>query len=99
MVQSSISPIQDALRLTLAGEVSVREKASGLTSEFPLPGVALKGVALHDGALTIELEDPQHKTSGGACRASVLRAQIEATAKQFPEVTSVRFIPDTLFQP
>lgn len=95
----TITPIQDAIRLLLKGELTAQERASGVTTEFPLPGVALNGATLRNGQLTLEFTDPQNRTGGGSCRVGILWAQIEATAKQLPEVTSVRFIPEELFQP
>lgn len=94
------TPLQDAIRLLLRGELTAEEKASGITTEFPLGGVSLVGASLSSsGNLTLALADPQARTSGGACRAQVLRAQVEATARQFPEVKSVTFSPGTVFQP
>lgn len=94
------TPLQDALRLMLAGNLTAAEKSAGITTEFPLPGVSLISATLPaNGALTISLADPLNKTSGGACRAQVLRAQVEATAKQFSQVRSVTFSPATVFQP
>ncbi|MCU0653511.1 MAG: GerMN domain-containing protein [Candidatus Pacebacteria bacterium] len=93
------TPIQDAIRLLLAGRTTDKEREAGITTEFPLAGVKMKGANLKDGVLTLEFADPQNKTSGGACRAGILWFQIEATAKQFPEVKEVRFIPETIFQP
>ena len=98
-IPSTSTPIQDAVRLLLRGEVSDEEKAQGVTSEFPLPGVALSAASLEDGVLTLTFDDPGNRTSGGSCRAGILWFQIEATAQQFPEVTSVRFMPEELFQP
>jgi spore germination protein GerM len=68
-------------------------------TEFPLTGVTLTSASLSNGILTLTFNDPQNRTSGGSCRVSVLRAQIEATAKQFGGVNSVRFMPANLFQP
>lgn len=94
------TPLQDAVRLLLRGELSAQEKSSGITTEFPLPDVTLTSASLSSsGALTLALADPNARTSGGACRAQVLRAQVEATARQFSEVKSVRFSPATVFQP
>ncbi len=93
------TPIQEAIKLLLRGEISEEEDAQGITSEFPLPGVMLVGASLNNGVLTLEFTDPQNKTGGGSCRVSILWHQIEATAKQFSEVKSVRFIPEELFQP
>ncbi len=94
------TPLQDALRLMLTGNLTAAEKSAGVTTEFPLSGVSLISATLPaNGALTISLADPLNKTSGGACRAQVLRAQVEATAKQFSQVKSVTFSPATVFQP
>jgi len=75
------------------------ELAAGLTSEYPLSGLRLSSLSLENGILTIELADPENRTSGGACRAGILRAQLEATATQFPEVDSILIQPEELFQP
>lgn len=94
------TPLQDTLRLMLTGNITAAEKSAGITTEFPLSKVSLVGATLPaSGALTISLADPLNKTSGGACRAQVLRAQVEATAKQFSSVKSVTFSPATVFQP
>lgn len=93
------TPIWDAINLLLKGDLTESEKQAGIAWEFPLPGLALKGVNLAGGILVLEFADPQNKTSGGACRAGVLWFQIEATARQFAGVRQVRFIPETLFQP
>lgn len=93
------TPIQDAIRLLLKGGLTDAERAVGITTEFPLAGVELKGANLQNGVLTLEFIDPNNSTGGGACRVGILWFQIEATAKQFPGVSSVRFIPEELFQP
>ncbi|MBI2625383.1 MAG: GerMN domain-containing protein [Candidatus Nealsonbacteria bacterium] len=86
-IPTTQTPIQDTVKLLLS---------SGLAD---LEGVSLKGASLKDGFLTLEFEDPKNKTVGGACRVGILWFQIEATAKQFPEVQQVRFLPEELFQP
>lgn len=93
------TPIQDAINELLKGKLTPQEKASGVTTEFPLPGVSLKGANLKNGVLTLEFTDLQNKTGGGSCRVGILWFQIEATAKQFAGVESVLFKPDELFQP
>ena len=93
------TPIQDAVNLLIKGELTDEEIAAGITTEFPLAGLELKGANLADGVLTLEFADPQNKTGGGSCRVGILRAQIEATAKQFEGVGDARFIPEELFQP
>jgi hypothetical protein len=93
------TPIQDAVRLLLLGGLTDSERDAGITTEFPLLGVELKGAVLKDGALTLEFSDPNNRTGGGSCRVGILWHQIEATARQFPEVSSVKFMPEELFQP
>lgn len=93
------TPIQNTIRLLLQGPLTQNERAQGITTEYPLPGVTLSGASLQNGTLTLTLSDPNNRTSGGACRAGVLWYQIEATALQFPEVRSVRFLPEDIFQP
>jgi hypothetical protein len=93
------TPIQDTIRLLLRGELTEEEKARGIETEYPLAGLSLEGAALKDGVLTLEFFDPQNKTSGGSCRVGILWFQVEETAKQFPEVREVRFLPEELFQP
>lgn len=75
------------------------ELAAGLTSEYPLSGLQVLSLSLKEGGLTLELADPENRTSGGACRAGILRAQLEATLSQFPGVNAVVIEPEYLFQP
>ena len=93
------TPLKESIELLLEGALTPEEKASGITTEFPLEGVALKSASITDGTATLTFDDPQRKTSGGSCRVSVLAAQIIATAKQFPTVQDVRLLPEELFQP
>jgi hypothetical protein len=95
----SKTPIKDSIELLLKGELTSYERANGFETEYPLPGVKLKSASVKDSVLTLAFLDPENKTSGGACRATILWLQIEETAKQFTEVSSVRFTPDSLFQP
>ena len=93
------TPIQDTIKLLLLGELTEEEKAQGIDTEYPLEGLSLKGASLKDGVLTLEFDDSQNRTVGGSCRVGILWFQIEATAKQFPEVQQVRFLPEEIFQP
>lgn len=93
------TPLQDTLRLLLKGELTAAERAKGITTEFPLPGLELQKAVVTESAATLTFADPRNKTTGGSCRVSVLWAQIEATVKQFTGDTPVRFSPDSLFQP
>ncbi len=93
------TPIQDTIKLLLSGELTEEERAQGISTEYPLEGLSLKGASSKDGVLTLEFDDPNNKTVGGSCRVGILWFQIEATAKQFPEVQEVRFLPEEIFQP
>lgn len=95
----SQTPIQDTINLLLLGNVTQEEKEEGFSPMFPLEGVKLVGANLREGILTLRFEDPFNITGGGSCRVRLLWAQVEKTAKQFPEVQEVRFLPEELFQP
>lgn len=91
--------LEETLRLLIDGRLSGEEKESGITTEFPLNEFTLMSADIYEGTAIITFLDPLNIASGGACRVSVLRAQVEATAKQFPGVDTVRIEPNTLFQP
>ncbi|MBC7194144.1 MAG: GerMN domain-containing protein [Caldisericia bacterium] len=91
--------IEDTIKLLIEGKLTDEEKAKGITTEFPLEGFKLLKSELKNGVLTLTFDDPYFKSSGGACRAKILWIQIEYTAKQFPEVKEVKFLPEELFQP
>lgn len=93
------TPIQDTIRLLLSGNLTNEERVQGIKTEYPLDGFSLKGASLNNGVLTLEFNDSQNKTVGGSCRVGIFWFQIEATAKQFPEVSQVRFLPEESFQP
>ena len=92
--------IEKTINLLLQGNLTQSEKAMGISTEFPLEGLELENSSLDDdGNLTLTFKDPQNRTSGGSCRTGVLWNQIEATAMQFSQVKSVKFMPEELFQP
>lgn len=93
------TPIGDTIRLLLRGELTDDERAQGIRAGYPLAGLEFTGAALHDSVLTLGFNDPQHATSGGSCRVSILWSQIEVTAKQFSGIHEVHFSPESLFQP
>lgn len=93
------TPIQDTINLLLSGNLTSSEKAQGISTEYPLQGLSLTAASLNSGVLTLTFNDPNNKTGGGSCRVGILWFQIEATAKQFSGVSSVRFMPEELFQP
>ncbi len=89
----------DAVRQVLDGRLTVAEREEGLVTEFPLEGVHLKSVTILNGTAVVAIDDPQFRTSGGACRATIMRLQVEKTLLQFPHISAVRFEPESLFQP
>lgn len=91
--------LAEAVNLLLLSNISSEERKLGLQSEFPLLGVTLTNAVITDGVAILTFSDPQNMTGGGSCRVSILRAQIEATARQFKEVQSVQILPEELFQP
>ncbi|MDQ5962732.1 MAG: hypothetical protein QG653_539 [Patescibacteria group bacterium] len=95
----TMSPIQNTLAILLKGELTDDEKSRGITTQFPLEGVSIQDISFIDGKLVLTFNDPQFKTSGGACRANILRMQIEKTVKQFETVKSVLLKPNEAFQP
>ena len=98
-IPRTITPLRASIDLLLKGELTAQEKADGLTTEFPLPGFSLETASIVDREAVLSFNDPQNSSSGGSCRAGILRFQIEATAKQFPTVDSASFLPEELFQP
>ncbi len=93
------TPLEDTIHLLLKGTRTMEELRAGMVSHFPLEGLILTGISSRDGVYTLAFNDPLYKTSGGACFVSILRAQVEMTARQFPGVQSVTFTPSHLFQP
>lgn len=98
-IPKTTTPLQEAIKLLLLGTITTQEHNSGIESEFPLEGLTLTAATLTNGNATLTFDDPKHKTVGGSCRTAILWRQIEATAKQFSTVKSVRFLPEELFQP
>lgn len=94
----SETPIQDTVNQLIKGELSMLEKAAGFTTEFPRAGFELKGANLKNGVLTLDFPEIPGFTDGGSCRVNLLQAQIEKTAKQFPEVKQVEYT-NILWQP
>jgi len=95
VITKTITPLKASIELLL--QESPREE--GLINELPQTGVTLKSATIQNGVATLTFSDPLYQTSGGSCKVSVMRNQIEATAKQFPTVQSVRIVPETAFQP
>jgi spore germination protein GerM len=98
IIATTNTPIQDAIKLLIMGELTYGEKSAGFTTEFPNNKFRLFGADLKDGVLTLDFPEVPGFTEGGSCRVGLLQAQIEKTAKQFPEVKEVKYTK-ILFQP
>lgn len=92
-------PIRETIELLLQGEIRPEEEDEGFSTEFPHPEFKLKDMNLEDGTLTLTFTEVPGFSSGGSCRVTLLRAQVEKTALQFPEVEEVKIEPASIFQP
>ncbi|MEI7640577.1 MAG: hypothetical protein WCJ46_03585 [bacterium] len=91
--------IDSAIKLLMEGKLTEAEMRHGFTSEFPNASFKYLGHFYDKDSVVLKFEDPKDFTSGGACRASLLRYQFEKTVKQFTKTKNIKFLPDTLFQP
>lgn len=74
-----------ALTELLAGP-NTKETQESWSTSIP-SGVMVKSLTIVDGIAKVTFSS--NLESGGSCRVSLIRAQIEATLKQFPTVTTV----------
>lgn len=92
--------LRDTITYLLQGVLSADEKKIGFTTEFPNKDFRLLSTNLDaDWVLTLEFTDVPGFTDGGSARMLIMANSIIKTAKQFPGVTKVVFVPETLFQP
>ncbi len=92
--------LTETVQLLLEGELTEEDTALGVKANFPLTRFSLLSSTLDSkGVLTLTFDDPRKSSSGGSCRVSILRAQIEATARQFDGVIQVNLKPDDVLQP
>jgi spore germination protein GerM len=98
-IPQSLDRVEKSIELLISGSITEEDKKAGLSTEFPLEGLELKKVKVEDEVAILEFSDRLSRTSGGSCRVSILRAQIEATAKQFRSVKEVKILPEEIFQP
>ncbi|MFA6130776.1 MAG: Gmad2 immunoglobulin-like domain-containing protein [Patescibacteria group bacterium] len=93
---------------TNVAELALSELLSGPTSEWATTVVpnftTIKSVSVKNGVATVEFESPDiNEWSGGSCRVTAMRAQIEKTLMQFDTVdsvvVSVNGEEETIFQP
>lgn len=99
-ISSSNNLIKDTINLLLQWQLTKEEVALWFQTQFPNKDFFLKNLTLNaDGSLVLEMSEVPWFTSGWSARQILLKVSIEKTAKQFPEVKSVKFVPETLFQP
>lgn len=85
-VPKTITPARTALDLLLAGPTEA-EKEEGFVSNIP-SGVTLRNIVIEDNLARVDF-NKNNWPSGGSCRMSAIRSQIENTLKQFPSVKEV----------
>ena len=84
-VPKSIATAHAALSQLLAGP-DTSDVSQGYGTSIP-QFTQLKSVTIEDGVANVEFTNAIE--AGGSCRVASIRAQIEATLKQFPTVTTV----------
>lgn len=92
------TPIYDTINLLIKGQLEISERTSGFYTEFTRQNFKFLGAVLDKGVLTLQFTEIPGFTSGGACRNKIMRAQLEKTALQFPEVKSIKITPETIFE-
>ncbi|MFA7654056.1 MAG: GerMN domain-containing protein [Candidatus Magasanikbacteria bacterium] len=76
-----------ALQQLLVGPTK-SEKAGGFGTTIN-PGVTVQKLTIENGIARVDFNDELDRQAGGSCRVSAIRAQIEATLKQFSTVKEV----------
>lgn len=95
--------IRQALWILLAGGVTGEEEADGYTSQIP-EGVRINSLKVNDYAGTVTVDFSDEIETGGSCRVTAIRAQIEETVKAIDSSYSVVITvnggnPDEALQP
>jgi hypothetical protein len=106
-IPGSMTPLSDTVKALFSTPLTDAEKTAGMHNYYNEPGnpefdnsgaVSLKSASISNGVATLTL-DNSALTNGGSCRANILKTQLEMTAMQFSSVTSVKVLPELLFQP
>lgn len=85
VIEKTLSVGRAALEELLKGP-TLEEKVSGFSTSIP-DGVKIQNLVIEDGVAKVDFNSAIE--TGGSCRVSAIRAQIENTLKQFPTVSSV----------
>ena len=92
--------IKSTVEALLKGGLTEQEKAQGFVTEYPNPGFKLVSSDLSDrGNLTLQFTEVPGLTSGTSPQVGIIMEEILKTVRQFPEVKTIVFKPDTLFEP
>lgn len=92
--------IKSTVESLLKGGLTEQEKAQGFVTEYPNPDFKLVSSNLSDkGNLTLQFTEVPGFTSGTSPQVGIIMEEILKTVRQFPEVKTIVFKPDTLFEP
>lgn len=86
----TVAPARAALEELFQGPTSA-ERAAGSITSIP-DGVRILSLAIENGTARVDLSRELKAASGGSCRVSAVRAQIESTLRQFPSVQRVTIL-------
>lgn len=92
--------LKAAIEYLIQWTLTAEEKKLGFVTEFPHKEFHLLSTDIDAGwILTLEFTEVPGFTDGGSARMLIMANSIIKTAKQFPGVKKVVFVPETLFQP
>lgn len=91
-IPAAAAPAETALKLLLEGPTT-DERGHAYRTNLP-GGVRLKSLQVSAAAATADFNAALDHNVGGSCRVQAIRAQIEQTLKQFPEITAVTIAID-----
>lgn len=86
-IPSTQAPARAALQALLAGPTPAEESAGYFSSLNA--GVSVQRLTIEDGVARVDFDERIQEQVGGSCRVMAIRAQIEATLRQFPTVRRV----------
>lgn len=86
-VPQTLGVARASIEALLRGE-KPEERELGLVSNIN-PGVNMNSISIEDGVAKVDFNQKFNEGVGGSCRVISIRAQIENTLKQFPNVEEV----------
>lgn len=87
VVPSSVGMARLLTEALIAGPTRFQQ-AQGFTSEFP-PGARVDSVVIDGSTVTVDFS-PEMQNVGGSCRVQAIRASLEKTLTQLPNIDKVR---------